>query len=80
MVLQQGLAGIHQVFIAPRAANVLANRFGDDLVIVRFNIRKSGDATIEALASSLSGRGTSTPSTLAVLKLMRSSNLAAFRC
>jgi hypothetical protein len=52
MVLQQGLAGIHRVFIAPRAASVVANRFGDDLVIVRFNIRKSGDATIEALASS----------------------------
>jgi hypothetical protein len=42
MVLQQGLAGIHRVFIAPGAASVVANRFGDDLVIVRFNIRKSG--------------------------------------
>jgi hypothetical protein len=51
-MLPQGLAGIHRVFIAPRAASVVANRFGDDLVIVRFNIRKSGDATIEALASS----------------------------
>jgi hypothetical protein len=51
MVLQQGLAVIYLVFIAPGAASVVANRFGGDPVIVRFNTRKSGDATIEALAS-----------------------------
>jgi hypothetical protein len=51
MVLQQGLAVIYQVFIALGAASVVANRFGGDPVVGRFNTRKSGGAAIEALAS-----------------------------
>jgi hypothetical protein len=41
----------------PLAASVVAKQFGGDPVIVRFNTRKSGDATIESLAATLESAG-----------------------
>jgi hypothetical protein len=54
-VISFGLSGEQGVFRseATGAASVVASRFGGDPVIVRFNTRKSGDATIEALAATL---------------------------
>jgi hypothetical protein len=54
-VISFGLSGEQDVFRseATGAASVVASRFGGDPVIVRFNSRKSGDATIEALAATL---------------------------
>ena len=42
---------------ATGAASVVAKRFRGDPVIVRFNTRKSGDATIESLAATLESAG-----------------------
>jgi peptidase C13-like protein len=38
---------------ATGAAEVIANRFGADQVVVRFNTKTGGDATVEALAATL---------------------------
>jgi len=50
-VVSFGLSGEQDVFRseATGAASILASRFGADPVIVRFNTRKNGDATVEAL-------------------------------
>jgi hypothetical protein len=58
-VISFGLSGEQDVFRseASGAASVVANRFGGDPVIVRFNTRKNGDATIEALAATLETTG-----------------------
>jgi len=54
-VVSFGLSGEQDVFRseATGAASIVARRFGADPVIVRFNTRKSGDATVEALAATL---------------------------
>jgi hypothetical protein len=57
-VVSFGLSG-EQVFRseATGAARIVASRFGGDPVIVRFNTRKNGDATVEALAATLETTG-----------------------
>jgi hypothetical protein len=54
-VVSFGLFGDQRVFQseATGAAQVVANRFGADPVIVRFNTRKGGDATTTSLAATL---------------------------
>jgi hypothetical protein len=58
-VISFGLSGEQDVFRseATGAASVVANRFGGDPVIVRFNTRKKGAATIQALAATLEATG-----------------------
>jgi hypothetical protein len=58
-VISFGLSSEQDVFRneASGAASVIAKRFGGDPVIVRFNTRKSGEATIEALAETLETAG-----------------------
>ena len=58
-VVSFGLSGQQDVFRseATGAASIVANRFGGDPVIVRFNTRKSSDATIEALSATLETAG-----------------------
>ncbi len=58
-VVSFGLSGEQDVFRseATGAASILASRFGADPVIVRFNTRKNGDATVEALAATLETTG-----------------------
>ena len=58
-VVSFGLSGEQGVFRseATGAASIVAGRFGADPVIVRFNTRKNGDATIEALAATLETTG-----------------------
>jgi len=54
-VVSFGLFGDQRVFQseATGAAKVVANRFGAEPVIVRFNTRKGGDATTTSLAATL---------------------------
>ncbi len=54
-VVSFGLFGDQGVFRseATRAANIVASRFGGDPVIVRFNTRKGGSATVASLAAEL---------------------------
>src|SRR5271157_4392998 len=54
-VVSFGLFGGQDVFRseATGAAEVVASRFGADPVIVRFNTRKTADATVETLAATL---------------------------
>jgi Peptidase C13 family len=54
-VVSFGLFGGQGVFRreATGAAEVVANRFGADPVVVRFNTKTGGDATVEALAATL---------------------------
>jgi hypothetical protein len=54
-VVSFGLFGEQDVFRseATGAARVVASRFGGDPVIVRFNTKKTGDATVETLAATL---------------------------
>src|SRR5499427_8751767 len=54
-VVSFGLFGDQRVFQseATGAARVVANRFGAEPVIVRFNTRKGGDATTTSLAATL---------------------------
>jgi Peptidase C13 family len=54
-VVSFGLSGAQDVFRseATGAAGIVANRFGADPVIVRFNSRKKADATTEALGTTL---------------------------
>jgi hypothetical protein len=54
-VVSFGLFGDQRVFQseATGAAQVVANRFGAEPVIVRFNTRKGGDATTTSLAATL---------------------------
>jgi hypothetical protein len=75
-VVSFGLSGEQDVFRneATGAASVVANRFGGDPVVVRFNTRKSGDATIEALAETLEMAGSRTESSTDVLFLILSSH------
>ena len=54
-VVSFGLFGGQGVFRreATGAAEIVANRFGADQVVVRFNTKTAGDATVEALAATL---------------------------
>jgi hypothetical protein len=54
-VMSFGLFGSQGVFRreATGAAEIVANRFGADQVVVRFNTKTGGDATVEALAATL---------------------------
>src|SRR5215831_12522444 len=54
-VVSFGLFGGQAVFRreATGAAEIVANRFGADQVVVRFNTKTGGDATVEALAATL---------------------------
>jgi hypothetical protein len=54
-VVSFGLFGEQDVFRseATGAARVVASRFGGDPVIVRFNTKKTSDATVETLAATL---------------------------
>jgi hypothetical protein len=54
-VLSFGLFGDQGVFRreATGAAQIVASRFGDGPVVVKFNTKTGGDATIEALAATL---------------------------
>jgi hypothetical protein len=58
-VVSFGLSGEQDVFRseATGAASIVAGRFGGDPVIVRFNTRKDGGATIDALAATLEATG-----------------------
>jgi hypothetical protein len=75
-VISFGLSSEQNVFRseATGAASVVANRFGGDPVIVRFNTRKSGDATIEALAATLETAGKRIDSSTDVLFLILTSH------
>jgi len=75
-VISFGLSGEQDVFRseATGAASVVASRFGGDPVIVRFNSRKSGDATIEALAATLEAAGKRLDSSTDVLFLILTSH------
>src|SRR6202048_4923539 len=75
-VISFGLSGEQDVFRseASGAASVVANRFGGDPVIVRFNTRKNGDATIEALAATLETTGKRIDSGTDVLFLILTSH------
>ena len=75
-VVSFGLSGEQDVFRseATGAASVLANRFGGDPVIVRFNTRKSSDATIEALSTTLETAGKRIESSTGVLFLILTSH------
>src|SRR5947207_12341558 len=52
-VVSFGLFGGQGIFRreATGAAEIIANRFGADQVVVRFNTKTGGDATVEALAA-----------------------------
>src|SRR5919198_1440117 len=54
-VVSFGLFGAQGVFRreATGAAEIVANRFGADQVVVQFNTKTGGDATVEALAATL---------------------------
>ena len=54
-VVSFGLFGGQGVFRreATGAAEIVANRFGADAVVVRFNTKTGGNATVEALAATL---------------------------
>lgn len=54
-VVSFGLFGSQSVFRreATGAAEIVASRFGADPVVVRFNTKRGGDATIETLAATL---------------------------
>src|SRR6266480_1142083 len=54
-VVSFGLFGGQGVFRreATGAAEIVANRFGADPVVIRFNTKTGGDATVEALAATL---------------------------
>ena len=54
-VVSFGLFGGQSVFRreATGAAEIVANRFGADAVVVRFNTKTGGNATVEALAATL---------------------------
>jgi hypothetical protein len=58
-VISFGLSSEQDLFRseATGAARVVANRFGGDPVIVRFNTRKNGAATVEALAATIETTG-----------------------
>jgi hypothetical protein len=58
-VVSFGLSGEQDVFRseATGAASVVASRFDADPVIVRFDTRKKGDATVESLAATLETMG-----------------------
>jgi Peptidase C13 family len=58
-VVSFGLSGAQDVFRseATGAAAIVASRFGGDPVIARFNTRKGGEATIEALGTTLEALG-----------------------
>ena len=75
-VVSFGLSGEQDVFRseATGAATILANRFGGDPVIVRFNTRKSSDATIEALSTTLEAAGKRIESSTGVLFLILTSH------
>jgi hypothetical protein len=75
-VVSFGLSGEQDVFRseATGAASILANRFGGDPVIVRFNTRKSSDATIEALSTTLETAGKRIESSTGVLFLVLTSH------
>ena len=75
-VVSFGLSGEQDVFRseATGAASVLANRFGGDPVIVRFNPRKSSDATIEVLSTTLETAGKRIESSTGVLFLILTSH------
>jgi hypothetical protein len=75
-VVSFGLSGEQDVFRseATGAASVLANRFGGDPVIVRFNTRKSSDATIEVLSTTLETAGKRIESSTGVLFLILTSH------
>jgi hypothetical protein len=78
-VISFGLSSEQDVFRneATGAASVVANRFGGDPVIVRFNTRKSGNATIEALAETLETVGSRIESSTDVLFLILTSHGSA---
>jgi hypothetical protein len=75
-VISFGLSSEQTVFRseAVGAASVVAKRFGGDPVIVQFNTRKSGSATIEALAATLERTGKTIDSTTDVLFLFLTSH------
>jgi hypothetical protein len=58
-VVSFGLSGAQDAFRseATGAAKIVASRFGGDPVVVRFNTRKNGDASIEALSATLESTG-----------------------
>ena len=75
-VVSFGLFGGQDVFRseATGAAAVVASRFGGDPVVVRFNTRKSSDATIEALSTTLETAGKRIESSTGVLFLILTSH------
>jgi hypothetical protein len=75
-VISFGLSSEQTVFRseAVGAASVVAKRFGGDPVIVHFNTRTSGSATIEALAATLERTGKTIDSTTDVLFLFLTSH------
>jgi Peptidase C13 family len=75
-VISFGLSSEQDVFRseATGAASIVASRFGGDPAIVRFNTRKSGDATIEALAAALETAGKRMDSSTDVLFLILTSH------
>ena len=75
-VISFGLSGEQEVFRreATGAASIVANRFGGDQVIVRFNTRKSSDATMDALSATLETAGKRTDSSPDVLFLILTSH------
>jgi hypothetical protein len=75
-VISFGLSGEQAVFRneATGAASVVAKRFRGDPVIVRFNTRKSGDATIESLAATLESAGKRLDSSTDVLFVILTSH------
>jgi hypothetical protein len=64
-VVSFGLFGGQGVFRreATGAAEIVANRFGADPVVVRFNTKTGGDATVEALAATLQAEAKKTTGT-----------------
>jgi hypothetical protein len=75
-VVSFGLSGEQDVFRseATGAASILASRFGADPVIVRFNTRKNGGATVETLAATLETTGKSIEPSTDVLFLILTSH------
>jgi hypothetical protein len=77
-VVSFGLFGGQGVFRreATGAAEIVANRFGADQVVVRFNTKTGGDATVEALAATLQAEAKKMNADRDILFLINPSNHA----
>jgi len=75
-VVSFGLFGDQRVFQseATGAAQIVANRFGGDPVIVRFNSKKGGDATTASLAATLQATAKNTADANDILFLILTSH------